>query len=211
MPDHHFHITFLRHGQSEGNVAFLFQGQLDYPLTNLGRQQALALARRWLREDRAFDHIIASPLARAKETAQIIDNQFDIGLETDPLWMEQDFGEISNRNISEFARSDDRPKFLSPYQPTAKNGESRLQTFIRAGRAVDSILTRPPARFLVVSHGALLNMALYIILGITPQSNLEGPRFTFLNTAFATLSYIPSEHRWHLWGLNDHQHLHDIP
>ncbi len=80
-----YHLTFLRHGQSEGNVRRLFQGQNDYPLTALGRAQAQALAERWQTEERAFDHVIASPLSRAYETAKIVAQALNLPLETDPL------------------------------------------------------------------------------------------------------------------------------
>ncbi len=67
-----FDIIFLRHGESVGNAESRWQGQADYPLTDKGRQQAQALAERWLTEKRAFDYIISSPLSRASETAEII-------------------------------------------------------------------------------------------------------------------------------------------
>ena len=33
-------LIFVRHGQSEGNLKKIFTGQLDIPLTELGRAQA---------------------------------------------------------------------------------------------------------------------------------------------------------------------------
>ena len=33
-------LYLVRHGQSEGNVAKTFHGHTDYPLTELGREQA---------------------------------------------------------------------------------------------------------------------------------------------------------------------------
>ena len=59
---------------------------------------------------------------------------------------------------------------------------------------------------MVVSHGGLLNMVLYAILGITPQANFSGPRFRFRNAAFATLTYKPDEHLWNVQGINDQAH-----
>ena len=65
-----YHITFLRHGESVGNAEDRFQGQADFPLTEKGRLQAQALARRWQDEGVSFDHCIASPLVRARQTAE---------------------------------------------------------------------------------------------------------------------------------------------
>ena len=46
-----FDIIFLRHGESVGNAESRWQGQADFPLTDKGRQQALALANRWNSEE----------------------------------------------------------------------------------------------------------------------------------------------------------------
>lgn len=63
-------ILLIRHGQSEANINGRIQGP-DDPLTEQGRQQAQALAP-YLAAEYAIDHLIASSLARAQETAQII-------------------------------------------------------------------------------------------------------------------------------------------
>ena len=40
-------LYLVRHGQSEGNVAKTFHGHTDYPLTELGREQARGEAERY--------------------------------------------------------------------------------------------------------------------------------------------------------------------
>jgi len=65
-------ILLVRHGESEANALGRLQGHLDSPLSERGREQAGILAN-WLRR-RAIDWDVAycSPLARAKETAEIV-------------------------------------------------------------------------------------------------------------------------------------------
>src|SRR4030066_2591894 len=87
-----YHITLLRHGQSQGNFEGRHQGQADFPLTDLGRQQTNALVDRWKAEKKEIDLIISSPLMRARETAEIIATVLGIPLVFDPLWMERDNG-----------------------------------------------------------------------------------------------------------------------
>src|SRR4030042_7047324 len=87
-----FCITLLRHGESQGNYEGRHQGQADFPLPELGRQQTNALGDRWKVENKTFDLIISSPLVRARETAEIIAVQLKFPLELDPLWMERDNG-----------------------------------------------------------------------------------------------------------------------
>jgi broad specificity phosphatase PhoE len=75
---------------------------------------------------------------------------------------------------------------MHPYQAVGETGESQWELYLRAGRAVQNLLKNPPGRYLVVSHGGILNLAFYAILGIAPQANFTGPRFRFANTAYAT-------------------------
>ena len=87
-----FCFTILRHGESQGNYEGRHQGQADFPLTDLGRQQTRALVERWKSEQKDFSLIISSPLARASETAEIISTEMGFPIELDPLWMERDNG-----------------------------------------------------------------------------------------------------------------------
>src|SRR3712207_2534231 len=65
-------LVFVRHGETDWNRVGRWQGHADIPLSTAGREQAAALAARFLREGRRFDHVYASDLGRAFETAQII-------------------------------------------------------------------------------------------------------------------------------------------
>jgi 2,3-bisphosphoglycerate-dependent phosphoglycerate mutase len=191
-----YHVTFLRHGESVGNQENRFQGQADFPLTDRGRAQAKALAEHWQTEGVTFNSCISSPLLRAKQTAEIVSAVLNIPLETDPLWMEMNNGRMAGLRDDEIDW--DTQKFLTPYSRIGETGESRLEVFLRAGRGIQSILDRAPGRYLIVSHGGILNMAMYSILGIAPQAHHNGPRFWFRNTTFADFAYEPDSHTWRL-------------
>ena len=60
-------LYLVRHGQSEGNVAKTFHGHTDYPLTELGREQARQAGEKL--KDTAFVRCVASDLSRAWDTA----------------------------------------------------------------------------------------------------------------------------------------------
>jgi broad specificity phosphatase PhoE len=201
-----YHITLLRHGESQGNFEGRHQGQADFPLTALGREQIKALLERWKSEAREFDLVTSSPLARARESAEIIAQGLRIPIDLDPVWMERDNGLMAGLSPEEVRQTLPQPLFIHPYQPVGQTGESQWQLFLRAGTALQSLFIRPPGKYLVVSHGGLLNMFFYAILGITPQPNFHGPRFRFNNAAFATVSYNPAAHRWYILGVNDHLH-----
>jgi len=202
-----FDIILLRHGESVGNAESRWQGQADFPLTDRGRQQARALADRWLAEGRTFDRIISSPLERARVTAEILADALDLSVETDPIWMERNIGEIAGMTGEEVNQRLPDRKFVTPYSAiVGDEGEGDWALYLRAGQALHVLLRREPGKYLVVSHGGLLNQVMYAIVGIAPQANFSGPRFRFKNTGFAHVSYLPHSHRWQINALNDRSH-----
>jgi broad specificity phosphatase PhoE len=201
-----FHITLLRHGESVGNAESRWQGQTDYPLTDTGRAQVRALTERWKREEEKFDLIISSPLLRAKETAEIVASAVNVKIEFEPLWLERDNGEFSGLTAHEVRQNFQHPPFITPYDPVGGDGEGDWELFLRAGQALQALLKREPARYLIVSHGGLLNQFMHAVVGVAPQANNAGTRFRFSNTAFAKLTYYPHYHRWAIDILNDHAH-----
>ena len=206
---HPFHITLVRHGESVGNAEARWQGQADYPLTDTGRAQARALAERWKNENAKFDLLISSPLIRTKETAEIIATTLNVTVEFDPLWLERDNGDFSGLTAHEVRQNFTHPQFSTPYDPVGGDGEGDWELFLRAGQALQSLLKREPARYLIVSHGGLLNQFMHAVIGVAPQANNSGTRFRFGNTAFAQLMYYPHQHRWAIDRINDHAHWKD--
>ena len=204
-----FHITLVRHGESVGNAEARWQGQADYPLTDTGRAQARALAERWKNENAKFDLLISSPLIRTKETSEIIAATLNVTVEFDPLWLERDNGDFSGRTAHEVRQNFTHPQFSTPYDPVGGDGEGDWELFLRAGQALQSLLKREPARYLIVSHGGLLNQFMHAVIGVAPQANNSGTRFRFGNTAFAQLMYYPHQHRWAIDRINDHAHWKD--
>lgn len=201
-----YYVTFLRHGESVGNAEDRFQGHADFPLTEKGLAQARALARRWQEEGVTFDRCIASPLLRARQTAEIVAEALTIPLEFDEGWMEINNGLIAGLTPEQALQVVPPPAFSTPYTHYGRTGESRWEVFLRAGRDIQCILDRAPGRYLVVAHGGILNMALYAILGIPLQANSGGPRFFFDNTSYTSFSYEPERHSWRMLAFGERQH-----
>lgn len=199
-------IIFLRHAESVGNAEGYFQGQEDFDLTERGETQVQALADRWQAEGRKFDHIIASPLTRARKTAEGIAAMLNMEIEFDPIWMERHNGKVSGMKYEAAREKYPLPEFRNPYAKFAENGEGDWELYLRAGNALQNLLYRPAGRYLVVSHGGLLNQTIKVITGVPPHANYQGPQFRFGNTAFATVSYFSDSHRWYIEGLNDQNH-----
>jgi broad specificity phosphatase PhoE len=201
-----YSFVFLRHGESIGNAQSRWQGQSDYALTEKGRLQAQALAARWNAEGVKFDLIIASPLVRARETAEIVSTALEAPVELDSILMERHIGEMEGLTAEEVRRRP-QPPYVTPYDSIGGEGEGDWALFLRAGQALHRLLRRAPGKYLIVSHGGLLNQLMNAIVGIAPHVDPSGVRFRFENTAFARVIYFPHQHRWAIDAVNDRAHL----
>lgn len=181
------HITFLRHGQSVANHDGIIQGHLDYPLSDQGRQQAEARAEAWATERRTYDLIVSSPLLRASRTATILSARLAIPMEFDPAWKERHLGDAQGMTLEAFLDTSRNRLPSPPFSGTYEDGEGTWELYLRAAAAVQAIVRRPPGRYLVVSHGGILNAALRAILGIAPVPGLL-PRFDLGNCGYADVS-----------------------
>jgi 2,3-bisphosphoglycerate-dependent phosphoglycerate mutase len=206
MPDSlssSYFFVFLRHGESVGNAEDRFQGQYDFPLTSKGVEQAEALTRRWKSDGLTFDLNVSSPLLRARQTAEIVSKALAVPLEFDPDWMEINNGLLAGLTEDQAAQTSPRPDFMTPYTRFGKVGESRWEVYLRAGRAIQRILDRPPGRYLVTSHGGILNLLMYAVLGVPVQTDFSGPRFIFQNAGFAVFLYEPAHHNWRMLAFDN--------
>lgn len=202
-----YEFTFLRHAESVGNAEVIYQGQGEFPLTAKGITQAQVLARRWKKDGITFDRIISSPLGRAKQTAEILQSSLEAPLIFDPVWMERHNGALSGVSQQEAKKVFPRPEFIGLYDPTGGSGESDWALYLRAVKALTGLLKNLPGRYLIVSHGGLLNKALAAILGVPLTPNLAGVRLRFANTGFCQIAYTPEENRWRVHQLNDSRHI----
>lgn len=198
----HF-ITLLRHGESEGNSSGVLQGQADYPLTPAGILQAQELAQLWNRRGVKFNLVISSPLRRANQTAEIIARVLEVPVELNPTWMERNFGHLQGSNLDEIDQLQPKVDYFHPYEPIGGTGESQFDLYTRAGMAVQGLLRKPAGAYLVVSHGGIINKALYVILGITPQGHYNSPIFHLGNTGYAQFRYNSATRQWAVLNLNN--------
>lgn len=85
-------IYFVRHGQTDWNLHGRLQGQSDIFLNDTGIVQARD-AKQQLNNIK-IDRIICSPLARAKQTASILNENWNIIIHEDERLMERSFGKL---------------------------------------------------------------------------------------------------------------------
>jgi broad specificity phosphatase PhoE len=198
-------LTFLRHGESEGNLKVILQGQTNSPLTERGRQQARQVAERWQAAGVQFDVIITSPLERTRETAEIVAGVLGFAQEPclDPVWIERSFGDLEGKTLAEIGQIEPPVDYNQVFEPVGGSGESQTDLYIRATQGLQGILRRPPGRYLIVSHGALLARLAYALLGITPQGRYNNPMFALGNCAYINASYNSQLRQFVIYGFNN--------
>lgn len=189
-----YYFTFLRHGESVGNRDGYVQGQHDFPLSDEGIRQAEQVTAAWTAAGRQFDGIIASPLQRAQKTAEVIQRVFNVSIESDPLWLERHRG-VDQGELKQAVRQHRSLNTSHRYERFGQTGESDWQLSLRAGRALQSLFSRPPGRYLVVTHGGLLNKVLHTILG----SDQKFVEFALGNCTSIDVQYNPDYQQWRLW------------
>ena len=153
-------LLVLRHGQSQADLEDRHEGRADYPLTDVGRDQARRVGA-WLAERYSVDRIIASTLVRAAETAQIVGRALGKPVEPELALMEFNNGELAGMLHAE-SRARFGPMFgerteLEPHE-RFPGGESMIEMRARAEQFFSQPLADTPddQRVLLVSHGGLI-------------------------------------------------------
>ena len=121
----------LRHGQTEHTPERRFSGRNDLPLSRTGRAEAEAAAARVA--ELGIEVIVASPLRRTRETAEIVAATLGLPVEFDDDLVELDFGDIEGLTFDGGARRSTRspPAGSAPTSPSRPRAGSRSWTSAR--------------------------------------------------------------------------------
>lgn len=147
-------ITLIRHGQTDWNKQRLMQGSSDIPLNDVGRGQAHETATSLKERGFDYDVVVASPLSRAFETAQIIAAEFGLTVSaTYEGLVERGYGDAEGLDISEEARREPDAFYAGV--------ESERSVYVRGIETLRQIAADYPGkRVIAVSHGSLIRRAL---------------------------------------------------
>lgn len=195
----------MRHGQSEANVAHIWQGRGSSPLTENGRGQAAAAGERLA--GRPFAKVISSTLERAANTARIAGfepEQRDIWLEGDlGAWEGLTFAQVIEGFADELQRLNNGEEIK-----LGGTGESAREVSDRALEGIAELRTEldDGEEALVVTHGGLINGLIRRILSVPRGGRRLGIP---ANTAFTRLSFdtVEGEERVLIHSFNDAVHL----
>ena len=208
-------IIMVRHGETEGNLDDKAQGHFDAHLTERGRLQAQAVAKRL--SDVKLDAAYSSDLRRAMDTAQsIINNRPGLEIQPRPQLREYNFGHYED--LLWDAIGDEVPELYQRWKNLDSRagiefpgGESMGAAWQRVGDFASEMLKkhhRGNETILVVGHGGSLQALLGQLLNLRIRDQWD---FVFSNTGVTILNeYLYTPNAWRMKTFNDTGHLNGI-
>ena len=205
-------VYLIRHGKTQWNLESRYQGANGYsPLLKDSYREIELLASSLQRIP--FEHAYASPLKRARITAQALLNHLnpEIPLTIDSRLKEFNLGKMEGMHFEDVAAK--WPEVLKnfrhhpdKYDESLVEGESFLEVIARFRAAIEEYCRQyPNGNILVISHGAALNAAINALIG-TPLAHLKD-RGGLSNTSTTVLTTNDGRH-FELEKWNDTSYLH---
>lgn len=149
-------LTLVRHGQTDWNLDRRIQGSTDIPLNDTGRADARAAAGRLMRG--THHAVYASPLLRARETAEIIADELGLNPPTlvDDV-REREFGDGEGLLVQDYIQA------YGDWRADVPGAETLDAVCVRAMTALHRIArtarrrSSPTAEsIIVVTHGGVI-------------------------------------------------------
>jgi broad specificity phosphatase PhoE len=190
-------LYFARHGQTEANLARLFSGKKNTPLTATGREQAREVGQVLLRELGARPTIafVASPLQRARTTMEIVRETLGLpaqGYTVDARLQEIDLG-LWDQLTQDQARALDPAYYdrrsSDKWDVPALGGENYAQVAQRLTAWLGELTTDTFA----VSHGAATRILRGLFLGLdaASMSALDEPQGVVFRARGSHVEMLP--------------------
>lgn len=156
-------LYLVRHGQTDWNVEKRLQGHVDIPLNHQGLLEAKSVAEEL--QDQTFDAIYSSPLQRAFNIAQIINQKHQNEIQIHADLKETTYGSMEGAFVADYHRvckdrlvnyqhmnNQDR----SHFKPVP-DAESYFEVFNRVKPLIQQMIKKHAGRqILVVTHGGLM-------------------------------------------------------
>lgn len=161
-------VFLVRHGRTVWNQQGLFRGRADPELDEVGRRQAEALGRCPLLLRAPIEAVYASPLRRARQTAEPLARR--LGLEVRPHagFVDMSFGRWEGRSVEEVRREWGellRRWWREPHLVRPPGGEALQEVAERALRALQEVAERHEMA-VVVAHQVVNRVLICRALGL---------------------------------------------
>ncbi|WP_145420564.1 histidine phosphatase family protein [Planctomycetes bacterium K23_9] len=175
-------IHLMRHGETEWAISGRHTGRVDIPLTGNGEVEARRLGQRLA--SIKFDHVLVSPLQRARQTCELAGCGEQAEIEPDLIeWANGDYEGQTHADV--FAQ---RPDW-NLFHDGCPNGESPDDISARADRLIER-LVRLDGNVALFSHSHFGRVLGVRWIGLAVQA---GQHF-ILNTASLSVLCYQHEH-----------------
>ncbi len=156
-------LILIRHGRPNEDDA---DAPHDPPLNAHGRRQAQAAAR--LLETEGLTRIVASPLRRARQTAESLAERLGLSIETIDDWAEADRGSIRYRSTETLRAEggDAWSRFLADPIGYLGGDPASFRAGVLGALAATVANESATARVAVFTHGMPINIVLSHALGL---------------------------------------------
>lgn len=169
-------ILLLRHGETFWNREGRIQGHTESDLTPLGLQQAEAMAglvADLVRRDAGPWRLVASPIGRARLTAEAVSRATGLPVETDPRLAEICCGEWEGRLRADIAHYHPEVFATREWFFGAPGGETFEDVTARAAAWLADLPPEPDRRVIAVSHGVWGRLLRGAYAGLGRQDTLD--------------------------------------
>jgi probable phosphoglycerate mutase len=199
-------ICFIRHGETDWNLAQRIQGHTDIPLNDTGRAQAQAMA--FTAAHQHFHAIYSSDLQRARETAAVLAQCEGQPVKPLPQLRERHFGIFQGLTVAQVAER--HPAAYAQYAARdpdydCETGESLRGFVTRVAAGIDWLVRHHQGQTIAaVCHSGVLDLVFRRATG----RPLSAPRdFKIPN---GSLNWFHFDGQgWHLDAWDDRHHLGD--
>ncbi|KPA74803.1 putative phosphoglycerate mutase protein [Leptomonas pyrrhocoris] len=175
------HVHVCRHGQDMDNVHGILNGHRDEPLSELGRSQAAAVAKKIQESGVSYTAIYSSPLQRAFATATAIGAAVGVPVQVRDDLIERDFGILSGKpyaDITKYAGDNVLQGDKILYFLSSEGCETFDRCYERAqGVLADVDAKHPAEHVLLVCHGDIGKMLQAARAKVNWEDGLRLPYF----------------------------------
>ena len=193
-------LVLVRHGQTNSNIERRYLGWTDVELNDTGIIQAYCAKEKL--KDCNPDVIITSPLKRARKTAEVINECFNLDIVYDNRLKERNFGIIDNLTLEEILQ-----RYQEQYNTWTQDwinyrfpeGENSVDSYERTVGFIEELVSGNEGKtVIIVTHEGSIKKILAYLLNM----GIEGIwRFRIENCGITTVE-VNNEGYAYLTGLN---------
>ncbi len=186
------YIYLVRHGETDWNNKFLFQGQTDIPLNKTGLMQARAIAREF--KNRKIGAVISSDLKRAYQTAVEIRKASGLKAKIHKMktFRERNYGNLEGTTYDRYHS-----------QRKGYTGERDKEFFARLNKAFMQVVKKYKGTdIVIVAHGGVVRQIVSFVIGLKDYKRLR-----IYNASLSEVFYDQKRDAFFLLLLNSVSHL----